>query len=304
MRISLVGDAPVLRGTDLGGTSYAVLPGAVTIVDGTYQAFLVGFGNVQGDHGGRHATSPDGTAWTLDDRDPLLDLELELTDPGPIPSSVLRLADGTWAMYLWGVPGPGRYDWRIWRATAPAAEGPWTVDPEAVLSADPGAWDSAGVTFGSVVETDDGFLMAYDGASLLDSNSASIGLATSTDGVTWVKRSEPIIGPGFCGSFDARSVTQPRMVVTDGRFLIAYAGNGDAAAAASIGLAWSTDGDAWSCAPGSPVLDGSDVPGSDGIHTVALATDGDGGVHVLIESLVGGNGGSELWLAELTGFSP
>lgn len=173
-----------------------------------------------------------------------------------------------------------------------------------MLSADAGAWDSAGVTFGSVVAAGDGFMMAYDGASLTDSNSGSIGLATSADGMTWAKRADPIITPGFCGTFDARSVTQPRLVVADGVFLIAYSGNGDEAAPASIGLAWSSDGSAWNCATGSPILDGSDVRGSDGIHTVALATDGEGGVHVLIESLIGGNGGSELWLAELTGVSP
>ena len=302
-QIAHLSTGPVLRGSDLGGTSFAVLPGAFTIVDGIRHAFLVGFGNARGDHGGRHATSPDGLTWTLDDGDPLLGIDLELTDPGPIPSSVLRLADGSWAMYLWGVPGPGRYDWRIWRATAPAAEGPWMVDPDAMLAAGAGAWDSAGVTFGSAVATDDGFLMAYDGASLADPNTASIGIATSTDGVKWAKRPEPIITPGLCGAFDTRSVTQPRLVATDGGFLIAYSGNGPAQTFASIGLAWSTDGEQWSCAPGSPILDGSDVPGSDGIHTVALAATGNR-VEVLVESLVGGAGGSELWLAELTEETP
>ena len=41
---------------------------------------------------------------------------------------------------------------------------------------------------------------------------------------------------------------------------------------------------------------GREVPGSEGIHTVAVAADG-GTTHILLESLIGG--GSEVWLGEL-----
>ena len=55
-------------------------------------------------------------------------------------------------------------------------------------------------------------------------------------------------------------------------------------------------------APGpNPLLVAEDVPGGQGIHTIAAA-DVDGEVSVLIESLI--DGGSEIWLGELQPADP
>ncbi len=63
----------------------------------------------------------------------------------------------------------------------------------------------------------------------------------------------------------------------------------------------SLDGTAWTCATAGPLSDGSDLPGSQGLHTFAVAAVGE--PHkLLIESLTGD--GSELWLAELSGTQP
>jgi hypothetical protein len=302
LEVRLVGSDPVLEATVLEGKS-AALPGAFVIVDGTYHAFLVGFGAERGDQRPYHATSPDGVTWTVADADPLAELGLELFPPGTIPTSVLVEADGGWTMYLWGVTDPSGFRSSIWRATATDPAGPWVAGPDPVLRGDPEGWDSLGVDFPSVVRTDDGYLMAFVGADLADRNTAHIGVATSPDGIAWTKHDGPVISPGLCGDFDDRSVTQPRLFRTAEGYILLYSGNGLTRNDAAIGVATSTDGVAWTCAGSAPLLDRPDVPASEGIHTIAVATIDDQ-PRLLIESLIGGAGGSELWLADLVEAGP
>ena len=302
LEVRLVGTAPVFEASRLEGKT-AVLPGAFIIVDGTYHAFLVGFGAERGDQRPYYATSPDGVTWTLAEADPLADLGLELFPPGPIPASVLVEADGSWTMYLWGVTDPSGFRASIWRATAPDPAGPWTADSEPVLRGNAQGWDCLGLDSPAVVRTELGYLMAFVGADLADRNTAHIGVATSTDGITWTKHDGPVIDPGLCGDFDDRSVTQPRLFASGGGYMLLYSGNGLTRNDAAIGVANSADGVAWTCAGTSPILDRPDVPGSDGIHTIAVATT-DGQPRLLVESLIGGNGSSELWLADLVSTEP
>ena len=303
LEVRLVGAGPVLEASKLDA-KIAVLPGAFIIDEGTYRAYLVGFGAERGDQQGYYATSQDGVTWVLTDTDPLAELGLDPFPPGPIPYSVLVEADGSWTMYLWGVTDPSGFRASIWRATAPGPRGPWIADPEPVLRGDAEGWDSLGVDSPSVVRTADGYLMAFVGATVEDRNTAHIGVATSPDGITWTKHDGPVIFPGLCGDFDDRSVTQPRLLRRSGAgYLLLYSGNGLTRNDAAIGVATSADGVAWTCAPTSPILDRPDVPGSDGIHTIALATTDDE-AQLLIESLIGGNGSSELWLADLVSTLP
>lgn len=294
--IRLIGDGPVLNAADLDGKS-AVLPGALVIVDGTYHAFLVGFGDAIGDQRPFHATSPDGVNWAVDEGDPLEGIGLELADPGAIPTSVLIETDGSWTMYIWGRSDPaGVRAASVWRATATAAAGPWVADPEPVLTPGVDAWDSRDVDFPSVVRTADGYLMAYTGVT--DREIVHIGLATSTDGIAWTKLPEPIISPGHCGGFDDRSITIPRLIGTDAGYLIVYLAFASDSNDSAVGVSTSADGVTWTCASPVPLLERADVPGSERIHTIALAQ-GMGRPQLLVESLV--DGGSELWLAELIG---
>ena len=71
--------------------------------------------------------------WHIDENPPFEELGLELSPPGPIPGSVIQAEDGTWVMYLWGVPAPQSEGAVIYRATASSPAGPWVADPEPVL---------------------------------------------------------------------------------------------------------------------------------------------------------------------------
>jgi hypothetical protein len=288
--IAVISETPVLEASALGDGHYgAILSAAYFVADGLRHAYVVGFGDARGDQDVFHATSPDGLEWRIDENPPFEELGLELSPPGPIPGSVIQAEDGTWVMYLWGVPAPQSEGAVIYRATAASPAGPWEADPEPVLGlGEPGAWDDLAIDFPAVVPMGAGYLMLYGGID--GSETTRIGVATSDDGVSWQKDPEPVLAADSCGKAGARYAAGPRLIATDEDYLLLFDQDRETA------IATSTDGHAWTCAGPDPLLVAEDVPGGQGIHTIAAA-DFDGEVSVLIESLI--DGGSEIWLAEL-----
>lgn len=291
--IQLVGNAPVLRATELGDGHYGYIMPAAFFTDGDVRhAYLVGFAEAPGDQHVFHATSPDGVDWTIDPTDPFGSLGIELSPPGPIPTSVLHVGDG-WVMYLWGVPAPQFDQSAIWRATAPAAAGPWVADPQPVLRpGEAGAWDDRGLDFPAVVAVPDGYLMFYSASGGPEPDIARIGRATSGDGITWLRGEEPVAERGTC-PFDMRYVAQPRVLSGATALRVLYDTERRIGAAVV-----DADGASWGCLSDRPLLSGDDIPGGQGIHTEAV-TRTPTGINVLLESLV--EGASELWLGEVVG---
>ena len=288
--IAVVSDAPVLEASDLGDGHYgAILSAAYFEADGIRHAYVVGFGDAPGDQDVFHATSPDGLEWEIDENPVLEELGLDLSRPGPIPASVIQEEDGTWVMYLWGIPAPLSRGGEIYRATADSPAGPWVADPEPVLTTgELGAWDDSGIDFPAVVPMGSGFLMLYGG--LDGSDTTQIGVATSDDGITWQKDPEPVLNAASCGKPGAQYAATPRLMATAEGYLLLFDQDRETA------MATSPDGHEWTCSGPNPLLVAEDVPGGQGIHTFAAA-DIDGTVSVLIESLI--DGGSEIWLGEL-----
>jgi hypothetical protein len=292
--VHLLGDGPVLDGAHFGAAF--VLPAALTWVDGTYHLWGRTFNEEPGQPSrGYHASSRDGVIWTPSEADPFAEIGLDLADPGAVPGSVLHEPDGSWLMFLWGFPTEGVP--AFYRATAAAPEGPWVADLEPILTRTSGGWDGGGLDFPTVVHQDDGYLMLYSAWRLSEPSSNVVGVATSPDGIVWTKGEEPVIRPGLCGAFDARSIALPRLRdIGDGWYLFYNGLPEDQTAGASVGVASSPDLLTWSCASSEPALVASDIPGSAGIHTMAVAADARG-PEMLIESL--GEGFSELWLGDV-----
>jgi hypothetical protein len=288
--ITVASETPVLEASALGDGHYgAILSAAYFVADGLRHAYVVGFGDARGDQEVFHATSSNGLDWQIDENPPFDELGLELSPPGPIPGSVIQVGDGTWVMYLWGVPAPQSEGAVIYRATASSPAGPWVADPEPVLGlGEPGAWDDLALDFPAVVPMGDGYLMLYGGID--GTETTRIGVATSDDGISWQKDPEPVLAADSCGKLGARYAAQPRPIAMDDGYLLLFDQDRETA------MATSTDGHAWTCVGPDPLLVAEDVPGGQGIHTIA-ATDVDGGVSMLIESLI--DGGSEIWLGVL-----
>ena len=77
--------------------------------------------------------------------------------------------------------------------------------------------------------------------------SQSIYLATSADGLVWIKEPDPVLGKGEAGSFDSRQLGKPTVIYdpsnTAAPFRMWYAGEGDLGG--SVGYATSMDGRVW-----------------------------------------------------------
>jgi hypothetical protein len=241
-----------------------------------------------------HLTSSDGTAWQ---RRPDVSFTgadaLGLGRPGLVPSSVLRLPEGSWAMF--GGGRLGATDRAVaWRATATTADGPWHVDPEPVLlPGDASAWDGQQVDHPSVVTLGDGLLMAYGGASFADRNAGRIGFARSTDGLTWTRTDADPLSPAAC-DVASRSFVEPHLAVEGERRVLLF-GAMEAGGDRMVVLRATSDdlGTTWECDPANPVLTQGDFPGVEGLHSMA-ALEIDGATGLLVETL--GDGWSDVWL--------
>lgn len=124
--------------------------------------------------------------------------------------------------------------------------------------------DPEGVETFSAVPMDDGSYVAYFSGGLAASPSTdyAIGRATSADGVTWDKRTTPVMTselaweqPFDAGGFEVGGVLEPSVIVEDGVWRMWYAGFGrdpdepDDVAYARIGYAESADGITWTKRP-------------------------------------------------------
>jgi hypothetical protein len=297
----LVGAEPVIARATFEGRG-AVLPAAITRAeDGTYHAWVIAFAELPGIQELHHLASADAIAWT-EREDPSLEALSEgLGNPGALPGSVLETGSG-WVMYYVGTPATEREAWEIRRATAPGPDGPWTPGGPPVVTRGPaGAWDAGGLDFPAVFAADDGFAMLYSGIDPADREGGWIGLATSSDGIAWTKRPEPVVAPGLCGAFDSRAIQQPRAIVDGDRLILAYAGyHGTRDTRAQVGLAESRDlGRTWRCLWPSNALDPDGLPAGGFVHTLTAFRRGDRPA-LLLEWLAGQ--GTDVWLAEAAEF--
>lgn len=279
---TLYGDSPIIeRGPEGAWDSKYVYPVGVAVAQGTFYLFRRGLESASGIEGTGYATSSDGFAWSRASEMPVFTGEgSDMEPPGANPTDV-RIEDGRWIMTFWGAPAGQPRTAAIWQATATQPDGPWTVDRVPLLErGSSGEWDGSGVHLPSVVRTEAGWMMFFDGFNLgQDRDTDHIGMATSADGRAWKKYndpatgdhpyrdSDPVFGPGEPGTWDERSVQQPEVVLTPDGIIMVYWGMAEGDRRASLGLARSQDGITWERHPANPVIIREDVPGADFLHT-------------------------------------
>ena len=300
MTLTVVGDGPVITRADGPPAHAAVMPGTTAVgADGMILAFLVWFGDAPGSQVVAVARSLDGRSWEVG-HDPLYTtLDLGFDAPGPVPAAALQEADGRWTLFGWGAVAARRTSFFSWRATAPAVDGPWSVAPgeDRVLGpGERGTWDDETAAIGAVVRDGDGLAAWYEGQRAGRVIRGGIGYATSPDGVTWSRDPEPVVAPGQCGPGTGLAALEPQVWRREGGYLMLFAGYAEVSARGSVFAATSPDGRTWSCT-GEVLLGATDIPGSEGIHTIQGVTVG-GQPALLVESLR--DRGSELWLVSVT----
>jgi len=118
----------------------------------------------------------------------------------------------------------------------------------------PSQWDSLGSAAGgvgrtSIIFNNATYLMWYSTFG----KTASIGFASSADGVRWTKANRPVLTPGANGSWDDFAVYAPSVVLNGSRYLMYFTGE-NSSRVFSVGLALSSDGLHWNKYSKNPVL--------------------------------------------------
>lgn len=291
---------PFLEPADGPQDSAYLLPAAGTrAADGSLALVVIFFPVQNGTPLLRAVTSTDdGATWTVGGANLLEGLDIGDPDPGPIPGGLLQHADGSWQLYGWAADDAAGSTFSSWRASAADFEGPWVLDRYPIL--EPGAagsWDSLMAAAASVQLGADGrYLLWYEGEAPGSGLRGDIGLARSDDGLAWLKAPEPVIPHGICGGGTELAVEQPQVEhLGDGFVAFFVGGSGTTGGRAEIYAATSPDGVSWSCDSQAPVFRDSEIPNSQGIHTMASTPLGDGRIGLVFESL--GDGSSTLFLA-------
>lgn len=124
----------------------------------------------------------------------------------------------------------------------------WTRYPVPVLSPGNSSWDSWAVQPGYVIKEGNTFKM-YFVAYSNQNGPWYIGLATSVDGINWVKRSTPVLNPGSGWEFQ---IGTSFVLKKDNKYYLYYIGRNFPYF--NIGLAISNDGINFTKYSGNPIL--------------------------------------------------
>ncbi len=216
-----------------GGGMY----GQNVIKDGnTYKMYYSGYGYYDPDSWPYKwrvslATSSDGITWTKSPFNPIIDVGLSgnWDSDGIHAPSVLKEGSNDYKMWYSGIGSGG--NWRIGYATSTDGVN-WVrygTSPVLDLGA-PGSYDGVHA-YGPNVIKDGGIYKMY--YNLHDGAYVRVGMATSSDGITWTKydgpdvdtNADPVVDIGSPGAWDDTYVSYPSVIKdSDGTYKMWYAG--------------------------------------------------------------------------------
>lgn len=170
------------------------------------------------------------------------------------PRVVLRFGAGDYRMWYEAVSSGGLTT--VAYATSPDGL-VWTKG--GVVMSPSLAWEMDEVSPNSIVIVGDELRLYYHGGGYMAQNgnrlgNGRIGLATSTDGMTWTKHGDPVVDIGGAGAIDEDQAAEPR-VLADGTGWRMYYTARDANATNTLAMATSADGITWTKSAQSPILD-------------------------------------------------
>ncbi len=257
-------------------------PGALIYHDGKFHMFRNGFNAWPGSVQIGYATSDNGLKWTEVTPDPvMMTKDVPYAKVAALASDVMVQDDGTWVMYFytWNSTSSTGADGAIGRATAKQPTGPWTPDAEPVLKpGSEGSWDDLRVSAPHVVKTDRGYTMYYSGSQKKNGLYTRVGMAISTDGITWTKYDDPTTTDTLYTESDpvletgdkTRFVGQPMVQQTHDGWVMLYRTATGSAKQMQIGYAISQDGVHWTYDPAHLIWTASSIPQSNGFWYTAF----------------------------------
>jgi len=160
--------------------------------------------------------------------------------------SVVRWRESYWNLY-------SGFDGKTWHTgVAQSADGLSWQRKGKVLSPDPASWEGTYIAANGAVLADRPQRLSYwyQGGRPFP----SIGLARSSDGLSWSKEKAPVLVPGPRGSWDERGVADPYVIQIGSELYLYYTGM-DRALRQRLGVARSSDGVRWEKSLDNPLLD-------------------------------------------------
>ena len=232
-------------------------PEAVIVVDGTYHMFFTGTSVAfLVAHEIGHATSPDGISWTMDPQNPVMTPEAEGDWEADSYVSLAAIHDGTQFRMWYGGCDSGGFC-QIGMATSPDGS-VWTRYSEnPVYGTGPvGSFDYGGAIPGTVIRRGGLYHMWYSATEEPTFfATGTIGYATSSDGVSWVRHPLPVLEPGPL-QWESYIVYGPGVIFDGASYHMWYTGlwgSGTSYFGAQIGYATSPDGISWTKDPDNPI---------------------------------------------------
>lgn len=190
-------------------------------------------------------------------------------------SSVIR-QDNCWVLFFYTMDSKDYPSSSVIGRATECIGGPaiaqWVVDSEPVLQpGSKGEWDDKQVLAPHVLKADSGYRMYYSGSNA--SGKQRIGMATSEDGIHWIKYndpatvkvpfvdSDPVFQAGEVGVWDGGFVHQPRVFQTLNGWVMIYRGTkNDNGEKMALGIATSPNGIHWTRSASNPVFEPHDIP--------------------------------------------
>jgi hypothetical protein len=220
------------------------------------------------------ATSTDGYDFDKFQQNPILTPSSSGFDSYMVARGVVIEDPSGWVMYygarnLTGY-GPGPY---VGRATATDLTGPWTKDPDPVITVgSPDEWDNGFIEADNVFPLETGgFIMFYSAGDFMTSINFQIGMATSPDGITWSKyddpltfmppyaESDPVLKYGDVNDWDGKFIWLPSALKKENGYEMYYTGC-SYIDTWGIGYATSPDGITWTKYADNPIYTLEDDP--------------------------------------------
>jgi predicted GH43/DUF377 family glycosyl hydrolase len=146
----------------------------------------------------------------------------------------------------------------VGRATASNPAGPWRVDLEPVLVPTEGSWDAYGTMRPCVLKTEQGYLMYYQARDTQFGQNV-FGLASSPDGINWVKHPEPVFRKEQVPWGAGTTLRYPYVIKEDWGWVMFFRSSGRMFQN-SLAMAISRDGLEWNMAQDQPIFDTADYP--------------------------------------------
>lgn len=115
-------------------------------------------------------------------------------------------------------------------------------------------WEGDEVSPNSMLLEDGEYRLWYHGGGNTLVN-RRIGLATSPDGLDWIKLDDPVLDLGPAGDFDDEQAAEPRVFALEDGYRMYYTGRNEATSRTSLGMATSDDGVTWEKYAGNPIID-------------------------------------------------